>query len=152
MQRLIDAREIDAPTIDVTRSLYDLWLRAKGDAPMPPRSALGVARLGELTPFVYMIDILDGGADYQIRFMGSHIVQSLGQDFTGYRFSEHTDDKGSWRVAVYRKVYKSQMPFISQVSLGDFDRGHVLTESVILPLADESDDFNRLICAADVVA
>lgn len=145
------ARVIDAPTINITRGLYDLWLLGKGGDAMPRRRALSIGHLGELMPFVYVYDVLEGGADFRVRFMGSSIVHSLGRDYTGVCMSDNAEHKANWRADVYREVCATLSPFFSQVSLDDFDRGHVLTESIILPLADNDGDFNMLICAAGLV-
>lgn len=145
------SREINAPTQKITTDVYSLWLKHKGDQPMPQRKDMSAGALKDSTPFVYIIDILDDGEDYRFRFVGSAIAQSIGADITGKRLSDDPSHRGAWRKDVYKLVYKRTAPTFAQVSLQDFDRGHIMTESVILPLADGDNKFSMLLCAATVV-
>lgn len=142
------SREINAPTQKLTTDVYNLWLRQKGDMPMPQHKHMGAGTLKDSTPFIYLVDILDDGEDYRFRFMGSAIAKSIGTDVTGKCMSEDPNHRGSWRREVYKLVYKRAAPTFTQVSLQDFDRGHVMTESVILPIADSENNFSMLLCAA----
>lgn len=141
------ARQIDAPTVPIIKDLHALWL-AKSKGGIPSRQEMGAATLGELMPYVYIVDILDGGDDFQMRFMGSAIVQSIGQDYTGIKSSEYEGHEASWRKAVYQLVYKERAPIFTRVPLSDFERGHVVTECALLPLTNRTGDFTMILCCA----
>ena len=142
------ATEIDAPTLAVTCGLYEHWLKAKGNDVMPRLKDMKPGQLKELTPFVYIINILDGGADFSVRFMGSAITQSIGADYTGAKISNFPSHPSTWRAEVYRDVIARKTPMITAVDLGDFERDFTKTECVLLPLANDVGDFSMIICAA----
>lgn len=142
------ATELDAPTLAVTCGLHDHWIGAKGDDVMPRLKDMKPVQLKELTPFVYIINILGDGADFSIRFMGSAIIQSIGADYTGVKISDFPDHRSTWRADVYREVIARKAPMITAVDLGDFERDFTKTECVLLPLANDAGDFTMIICAA----
>lgn len=142
------ARQIDAPTAVLTKRLFSLWQSKNNDGNMPKRQEMDAASLQDMMPFIYIVDILDGGKDFNMRFMGSAIVQSVGQDYTGLKASENKGAVSSWREAVYRKVYETQKPMFTRVPLSDFERGHIITECALLPLANRHGDFAMILCCA----
>ncbi len=142
------AIELDAPTIAVTCGLYKVWLEAKKDALMPRKKAMAPSQLKELLPFVYIMNILDDGADFSVRFMGSAIVQSLGGDYTNVKMSDFASHPSTWRSDVYRKVMARKAPMVTAVDLGDFERDFTKTECILLPLANDAGEFTMIICAA----
>lgn len=141
--------KLAAPTLSITKGLFDVWQRARGDAPLPQRAALNIDTLKELMPYVYMIDVLDGGTDFRVRFMGSALVQMVGTDFTGERTSANADHPGVWRAETYRMVAKSGKPYFAAVDLSDFSREFTKTEAAILPVCDAAGHVTMLICASD---
>ena len=142
------AIELEAPTIGVTRRLHEVWLETKKDKVMPRRRAMAPDRLKDLMPFIYIINILDDGADFSVRFMGSAIVQSLGEDYTNVKLSDFSSHPSTWRADVYRKVMAQKEPMITAVDLSDFERGYTKTECVLLPLANDTGEFTMIMCAA----
>ena len=142
------ATELDAPTLGVTCGLFAHWQKAKGDAPMPRLRDMRPGQLKELTPFVYILNILDDGADFSIRFMGSAITRSIGADYTGAKLNDFASHPSTWRADVYREVMNRTAPMITAVDLGDFERDFTKTECILLPLANDAGEFAMIICAA----
>lgn len=142
------AIELDAPTLSVTCGLYDHWLEAKGDDSMPRFKQMRPDQLRDLTPFVYIMNILDDGTDFSVRFMGSAITQSIGGDYTNVKISDFPSHPSTWRAEVYRDIMARKAPMITAVDLGDFERDFTKTECVLLPLADDAGEFTMIICAA----
>lgn len=142
------AIELEAPSLRVTRGLYALWNRARGDLEMPQRKQMQPSQLKELTPFVYILNIIDDGADFSVRFMGSAIAQSIGADYTNAKLSDSVNHPSTWRADVYREVIARKGPMVTAVDLGDFEREYAKTECILLPLANDKDQFTMIICAA----
>lgn len=142
------AIELDAPTLSVTCGLYKVWQQARGGELMPRLSSMRPNQLRELMPFVYILNILDAGADFSVRFMGSAIVQSIGTDYTNAKISDYPSHPSTWRAEVYREVMARKRPMITAVDLGDFQRDFTKTECILLPLANDSGEFTMIICAA----
>ncbi|NVJ96860.1 MAG: PAS domain-containing protein [Alphaproteobacteria bacterium] len=143
-------RELDAPTAKVTKALHELWLLKKGGRDMPARRDLSPAEMKSLLPHIYMIDVLGGGADYQMRLFGTALVDMIGGDFTGARLSEQDADKG-WRGKIYKQAYWRARPVFYQFDLGDMGKPHIHTENVLLPLKDNNNNFTILLCASQVI-
>lgn len=141
------ARQIDAPTAAIIKSVYKLWL-SKADGGLPSRQDMGAATLGELMPYVYIVDVLEDAQDFQMRFMGSAVIQSVGQDYTGIKTSDNEGHEALWRKAVYRLVYKERKPIFTRVSLSDFERGHIVTECALLPLNNSAGECSMILCCA----
>lgn len=106
-------------------------------------------QLKELTPFVYILDILDDGADFSVRFMGSAIAQSIGADYTNAKMSDSANHPSAWRADVYREVMSRKEPMVTAVDLGDFERDFTKTECILLPLANKAGQLAMIICAAE---
>ena len=159
MEKIVSARpskenigpiaiELDAPTIAVTCGLHEVWLKAKKDDLMPRKRTMAADQLKELMPFVYIMNILDDGADFSVRFMGSAIAQSLGGDYTNIKMSDFASHPSTWRTDVYRKVMARKAPMVTAVDLGDFEREYTKTECILLPLANDAGEFTMIMCAA----
>lgn len=142
------ATEINAPTLRITRGVFELWQAEKSKEFLPKWQAIGAGRLGELLPFVYVLDIIDNGTDFRMRFMGSAIVQSIGEDLTGVKLSDHMVHPSAWRADIYRQVIARKAPMFTAVDLGDFDREFTKTECVLLPVANWAGEFSMIMCAA----
>ncbi|WP_262696273.1 PAS domain-containing protein [Kordiimonas aquimaris] len=142
------ARQVDAPTAPLTKQLFSLWQSKCGADDMPLRHEMDAASLQSMMPYIYIVDILDDGADFCMRFMGSAIVQSIGRDYTGVKASENKDAESNWRALVYRSVYEARKPMFTRVPLSDFERSHVMTECALLPLANRHGDFSMIMCCA----
>lgn len=142
--------EIDEPTLAITRGLYAVWKNAATEDGLPKWKAFSASNIKELMPHVYALDIIDGGADFRVRFMGSAITQSIGDDFTGKLVSENPSHPSTWRADIYREVIARRTPMFTAVDLGDFGRDFVKTECVLLPVADNTGELSMIVCAAAV--
>lgn len=142
------AHEVDEPSTPMVKDVYTLWQAACGSEEFPKQRDIGAHVLQAFTPNVYIIDVLDGGQDFAIRFMGSAIAHALGTDFTGIRFSENPSHPATWRTDIYRMAVATRVPMFTHVALDDFDRGHIQTECGLFPVADKNGVFNMILCCA----
>lgn len=141
--------EIDLPTLGLTQKLLAVWEEELGlDGELPHKSSFDPDDLGYLMPYVYILERIKGGDDYRVRFMGSAIVQSIGQDYTGAVVGEHSNHPSAWRADIYRLVVARKEPIFTAVSLGDFERDFTKTECVLLPVAGDEGAIEWIVCAA----
>jgi hypothetical protein len=70
--------------------LAALWLERAGAGGIPERSALGPEVLHPLglLPNVMLVDVIDGGARFRYRLVGTEITAIAGRDATGKFFEE----------------------------------------------------------------
>jgi hypothetical protein len=84
----IDYELMERAGAPLLEELVAYWERQRGRAAMPPRRAIDPGALQRHLPNLFMLDVLDGGADFRFRLIGTRIVEGLGRDSTGKRFSE----------------------------------------------------------------
>lgn len=58
------------------------------DRPFPARSHIDPAELGVLLPYLFLVDVLEGGEDFRYRLVGTDIVNHTVRDNTGRLLSE----------------------------------------------------------------
>ncbi len=141
--------EIAMPTLAVTKGLLAVWEDLCGlSNELPNWKSFTPSRLGELTPFTYILKRVFGTCDFKIHFMGSAIVQSIGDDHTGAMISEKSSHPSAWRTEIYQTVLNRKEPVFTAVDLGDFERDYTKTECVLLPVLDEAGEATMVVCAA----
>lgn len=94
---------------------------------------------------IYIVDVIDGGEDFRIRLFGTGVSQMLRKDYTGTLLSE-TPSELNWRGDIYRLAFRRRKPVFYLFELEPFGRETVVTENVILPVADASGELRHLIC------
>ena len=142
--------EIAMPTLPVTQRLLAIWEDNLGlNDQLPQQSAFELDALGDLAPYVYVIDRVWGGSEFRVNYMGAAIIQSLGgTDYTGTVVGDDPDHPSAWRRGIYNTVVNRREPVFTAVSLGDFGRDFLKTECVLLPVADEFGAIVSIVCAA----
>lgn len=66
----------------------DLWRERCGASSIPDRADLGFEDLAPWFGHVIIMDVLDGGADFRYRLIGTGITGFLGRDYTGRKVKE----------------------------------------------------------------
>ena len=97
------AVSLDAPESQICKTLYDWWVSHKQDRDMPSRADLHPRDLISILPYVYMVDVLDEGAEYVIRLQGSALAEMMGVDCTGMRLKRNEESgkfDNAWRGEV----------------------------------------------------
>ncbi|MBO6503987.1 MAG: PAS domain-containing protein [Kordiimonadaceae bacterium] len=141
--------EIELPTLGLTQKLLNVWEEELGlDGELPHKSAFTPIGLGDLMPYVYILEKVGDGGDFRVRFMGSAIVRSVGDDYTGAVIGENSNHPSAWRADIYRLVMARKEPVFTAVSLGDFEREFTKTECVLLPVAGNDGNVEWIVCAA----
>lgn len=64
----------------------------RGDRPIAARTAFDPVAIPRLLPSVFLVDVLDGGADFRYRLIGGRIRERTPRNLTGLRLSEIADE------------------------------------------------------------
>ncbi len=91
------------------RGLLDYWTTLKGTARLPLRSALAPAAFKQLLPNVFLIEVLDGGADFSHRLAGEAVIAAHSYDIVHTRVSEvdyGSAERGQGVMRFYRSIVK----------------------------------------------
>lgn len=75
------------------QALTEYWRSKCSGRGLPGRSAIQPAEIVKHLPWVFMVDVLGGGADYRYRLLGTGIVAANYRDATGCTFRELYDQK-----------------------------------------------------------
>lgn len=80
------------PTAKTLLRLADYWRSKSVDGALPKREAIDPAEMIIHLPWLFMADVVDGGADYRYRLIGTSIVSANYRDVTGRTFRELYSD------------------------------------------------------------
>jgi hypothetical protein len=88
-----DVELIDRPDARLIDDLLDYWSRKRAGRIGPRRADIDPAEITRHLPHLLMVDVIEGGRDFRFRLVGTRIVDGLGHDNTGKRFSEAFGDQ-----------------------------------------------------------
>ncbi len=83
MKKPTDFKSADAIVGEKPRALHALWEKLAGDRLAPKREEITLSLARNLTPWLWTIDVVDGGADFRFRLAGDRIIQFLGEHHPG---------------------------------------------------------------------
>lgn len=73
------------------RTLYDFWLRRRGDRTAMLRADLDPTAIPRLLANLILAEVADGGRAIRYRLVGTAIVEAHGFDYTGKTIEQLTD-------------------------------------------------------------
>lgn len=127
------------------RDVYRYWQSKCGDRVFPRREDIDPTEIPALLPHVYLVDVIDGGRDFRFRLLGTHIVESVGLEFTGQLVSEFTrTHKGDRRGRDYYRLIEHREPQHASGSLVSCGREHLQYEKVICPLSSDGEKIDMI--------
>lgn len=139
------SEEIDEPRLRSAKAIHDLWLSKLDGREMPLKSDIRPAEMSSYLTNVYLVDVLGEGSDFRIRLFGTGVSDMLKQDFTGVILSEAPPEL-HWRGEIYMLACERRKPVFYLFELVPFGRERVITENVLLPLADNKGNLAHLLC------
>jgi hypothetical protein len=101
------------PGVARIEELVGYWDRKRGGRFACSRADIDPTELASHLPDLFMADVLDGGADFRYRLVGTQIVRGLGRDSTGRRLSELYGAKPAALqkvLATFRTVVEEKRP------------------------------------------
>lgn len=87
---LVGARIVDDPdriSHPHLRELYDLWIAHEGNT-FPPPAIFDEIEFSDFAQSWVWWDVLDGGEDFQLRFVGTEVDMLVGRQSTGLKLSQ----------------------------------------------------------------
>lgn len=119
------------------RALFDYWAGKRGERAMPARADLDPLEIPTLLPIIGLVDVLDGGARFRYRLVGTEIVDVAGHDPTGRFLDEVLPDSGyaDYLIGLFREVTRERRPLYGE---SDFHgQGHIerRVRRLLMPLS-----------------
>lgn len=131
-----DFRIIGGPRHPKARGLYEHWLASKPDGGLPRRSAFDFEDVGRLGLFglFFVIEPVDGGADWKYRLIGSRITWLFGNEVTNVPFRQHmAPAEAEACIALSNQVARSGEPLFLMARFVSGDHSGRL-ETMSLPI------------------
>ena len=82
-----DLEVIPRPDLRILDDFVLYWDRKRAGRMAPRPADIVPSELSGHLPNSVIVDVLDDGADFRYRFIGEHLIESVGRDATGHRFS-----------------------------------------------------------------
>ncbi len=144
IDNLVSLEHIECPLV---RDVSDHWLGLRNGDGYPLISDYDVMQHHHQAPWVALADIIDGGADYRYRLVGTKYARILGEDMTGKLLGDAKNRDVAGRLnRAYGKVVETMTPVCIHGRVGrsdDLDGLHA--EAAVLPLVDGDGSIKRLI-------
>jgi hypothetical protein len=123
--------------------LAALWREHARDGHLPERSELGPESLHAigLLPNVMLIEVIDGGARFRYRLVGTEITTTVGRDATGWFLDElHNPDVLKNRVASLHWVMRERRPLRTADRHDAPGKEYLAYEALSAPLGNGGDE------------
>jgi hypothetical protein len=139
---------------DRPRALYDYWRSRRQGRRCPSRADIEPTDIPHLLPYLMLTEVVDGGARYRWRLVGTEVERHFGCPMTGRYIDEQL--RGEYLAYVetlYRSAVAGCTPVYSENSYNTRGRGWdaysevFRTARVMLPLAPDGESVNMvLVC------
>ncbi len=119
------------------RALFGYWREKRGDRAMPARADLDPLEIPTLLPIVGLVDVLDGGARFRYRLVGTEMVDVSGHDPTGRFLDEALPDSGyaDYLIDMFREVTRERRPLYGESDFRGQGRIECRVRRLLMPLS-----------------
>lgn len=141
---------IDDAESSVIRDGIAYWHTLRGGRRFPDRAQVTLRGLGRLARYAILVRVIDGGNDYEYRFVGNVPVSAIGVDFQGKRMSAPEVGavmRANYRQKLFDQVVRTGQAWVFKSRLID-DLGlklPVRSETVYLPLGQDEGAVDHLL-------
>lgn len=130
------------------REFFEYWRAKAPPGKLPGRQHFDPLDIPALLPWIVMYDVVRQGGDPRFRFrlVGTGIVEQYGRDATGMWFEDAYEGEILERqMATFTEVATSGRPHLSRPTLPIATKEYITYERLILPLAGDGVNVDRLI-------
>lgn len=136
---------VDRIEAEKLRDIYRYWRRKCRERAFPSRADIEPTEIPALLSHVFLIDVVDGGRDFRYRLLGTHIVESVGFEFTGQLVSEFMRDREQeLRAQDYHRLVESREPQHVIGNMVAFGRDYMRYERVLCPLSSDGEAIDMI--------
>lgn len=132
--------DIRSPRI---RQLQAYWKSKCGSIAPPPRSAIEPADIRPLLPHLIMVEFTRDPVRIVYRLVGTAVVRSHGDDFTGRSHDAVASLAESGLEESYLRVLDTAAPVFGRTGLLTLDQSWMGFEYGIFPLSDDGKTINK---------
>ena len=154
LRRVYSRIAVDAAESHILTRVLALWQQKKGDRRFPGREELSPRDLVTALPHITLCQVLEGGADFQLRIVGEDVREAYGHHLKGRTLTSLGEEIGPTMLEAYRSVVRSGAPILMRgwfehdrhqifqrevliMPLGGTAVDHILAVGILLPAAVE---------------
>jgi hypothetical protein len=134
---------LDAVRSPRIRQLHDYWKSKCSDVTPPPRSAIEPADIRALLPHLSLVELTADPFQIWYRLVGTAVVRSHGDDFTGREHSAVASLVDSGLDDAYHRARATAAPVFGRTALYAGDQSWIGFEYAIFPLSDDGVTVNK---------
>jgi hypothetical protein len=141
-----DFKSAELLTSDKLASILAIWKELSAGRIAPKREEILPAKLRSLLPWTWIVDVIDGGADFRFRIAGDRIIEYLGQRYAGKSLSEM---RGPAFFELMHDIFSYGVKYKRPIANGPLRashplRAHLESEVLVLPLSDDGENVTGL--------
>lgn len=121
---------------------YNYWLKIKGERLMASRGDIKPEEIVDILPTIILFDKIDG--DYVVRLMGTRCAEILGEA-TGKKLT--SAPAGEEAIERFNWCAQTKKPYYHIKPLDKFNKKHVNSSAIVIPLSNNDNDVNMIILA-----
>ena len=132
--------------------VYDAWRRTAAGRLAPKREEITPALLKSALPWIWMIDVVDGGKDYRFRIAGDRIIQFMGRRYAGHMLSEFSGQPFfDHMLSILKACTEQKRPLVAGPGLSKMPgREFQELEVVALPLSEDGETVTTIFGAMEI--
>ena len=129
--------------------IRDYWRDRRGSRSMPGRNDISPAQLKAHLPYLLLADVIDGGADFRYRLVGTELRQFFRAEPSAKRMSEALAPFGAETVEAtlmsYRAVVERRAPMRLTGAGSWYGQEFKLFDALLAPLSDDDTSVNMIL-------
>jgi hypothetical protein len=145
-------KPVEAIVGDKSRAAHAIWRMLKGPRMAPRREDITLRHVRGLSPWLWMTDVVDNGADFRFRLTGDRIVQFLDGRHVGQLLSA-LGNAGFYEgmALMLSHCVAHKVPVAVGPGRPDYlGKDHWEMEAVALPLSDDGENVTSLMGAIEL--
>lgn len=124
------------------------WKRKRGSRPMPSRAEIEPWEMTALLPNLQLIDVVDGGARFRYRLVGTAIVAAFGREYTGKWLEElFPNERSKFAAEVYRLTCSERLPVFARSSYVTATERELIANRLCMPLSADGETVTMIMGA-----
>jgi hypothetical protein len=138
---------LDSLDSDLLLAALHIWRSWCGSSSAPTWREVELSAFPPpLLPLVTVVDVLEGGRDFEYRYWGSHLTQLFGREETGRKLSERSGSASvPIRESQFREVIGNFRPMLFMTT---FEKAHGLLAEKLnlrLPVSDHPEQVTKIV-------
>ena len=123
------------------------WLAKRGESSMPSKRDVDPTDIPpKILPNLQLIDVVDGGARFRYRLIGTATVDAYGEDFTGRCPDEiFPADARDFILGIFRQVCAWKAPLFLSNRYITAKRFELASKRIYMPLSDDDTEVHHIL-------